>query len=101
MEDAAFLIPPLILLSFIPAYVAYHKGRSFGKWYLYGLVIWPLAVVHAIFIDARKPCPHCAEMIMYNARICPFCWSEQHGEVTAGKYVDNRRRDMAKRSTYN
>jgi len=36
--------------------------------------------------EGRIPCPYCAEMIMPNAKICPFCKSNISRE--AGRDVD-------------
>lgn len=35
-------------LAFLPASIAERKGKSFGLWYLYGFLIWIVAILHAI-----------------------------------------------------
>ncbi|MDE7366244.1 MAG: hypothetical protein K2N24_02690, partial [Lachnospiraceae bacterium] len=35
-------------LAFLPASIAARKGKSFGLWYLYGFLIWIVAIFHAI-----------------------------------------------------
>ncbi|WP_156970881.1 hypothetical protein [Andreprevotia chitinilytica] len=42
-----------VSLAAIPAMIANFKGRSIVGWYLYGFVIFPLALWHAI----RLPYP--------------------------------------------
>jgi hypothetical protein len=77
----------LPLLALIPALIAKSKGRSFGAWYVYGLLLWIVAFVHSLFLsvdqkalDARatstgenRKCPHCAEIIKSEARVCKHC----------------------------
>ncbi|MEI6871755.1 MAG: zinc ribbon domain-containing protein, partial [Verrucomicrobiota bacterium] len=39
-----------ILIAMIPAAIASHKGRSFLGWWFYGLLIWPITLIHALLI---------------------------------------------------
>jgi hypothetical protein len=39
------------LLGLIPAYVAQKKGRSFGLWWLYGALLFIVALPHALIMD--------------------------------------------------
>lgn len=83
------LITWLLLLSWIPGYIAYRKGRQFGTWFIYGIFLWIIAFIHALFLvqdqgtlDDRKlatgkvqRCPYCKELVHYEATICKFCRS--------------------------
>lgn len=76
------------LLGLIPAYIAKSKGReSFFLWWLYGALLFIIALVHALLLrtdeaalDKRKldegnvkKCPHCAEIIKREAKVCKHC----------------------------
>ena len=82
-------------LGLLPALIASKKGRNFGKWYLYGALLFIVALVHAILIDDRKPCHRCGEKIMSNALVCHYCNSEQPGIESTDKYTDKKRKEMA------
>ena len=63
------------------ATIAQHKGRNGALWLLYGLLLCPVAVVHAVFArhkngtsdEDRQKCPNCAASIPVETRICRHC----------------------------
>ena len=73
----------LVLLVFSPvsgavaAKFAQRQGRSWGVWFLLGMIFGPIAWLIGLFptIDrsARRQCPACAERVKIEARICRFC----------------------------
>ena len=40
-----------LLFGLIPAIIAHTKSRSFWGWWLYGFVLFPIALVHILFKD--------------------------------------------------
>ena len=68
---------PLLILSAIPAYIAQTKGKSFGTWYVYSILLLPIALIHSLVIkkdsaemesrsllEGNKKCPYCAELVL-------------------------------------
>jgi DNA-directed RNA polymerase subunit RPC12/RpoP len=75
-----------LIMAVVVSFVANAKGRSAGLWFLYGLVIWPIALIHAIVmsktVEALEQeklgqgnirCPNCADWVYKEAKTCPHC----------------------------
>jgi hypothetical protein len=43
------------LLGLIPAKIAQSKGYSFGKWWIYGFLIFIVAIIHACKLKSKTP----------------------------------------------
>ncbi len=68
------------ILALICGVVAYFitngkGGNRPGLWFLWGLLLGPLAIILALFLSGPK-CPKCKSRIHKDAQICPKCNSE-------------------------
>lgn len=80
------------ILAFIPACIAARKGRDFRLWYIYGTLLFAVAMVHCLFLeDKRSPeekrrdmindkrlctCPNCGLRITERDVKCSCCGKE-------------------------
>jgi gas vesicle protein len=80
------------LLGVIVGAIAKSKGRSFGVWWVYGTLLFIVAIIHVLVIapdkgnlerreiaEGGKKCPSCAEVVKVDANVCRFC---RHDFVT-------------------
>jgi len=78
------------LLAVIVGGIAKDKGYSFFEWWIYGTLVWPLAMLHVLFLETKpaaaaakarrrglRECPECAEWIKADARRCRFCGAHE------------------------
>lgn len=81
MNDGIFFLAILISLAAaaIPAVIAERKGRSFGLWFFYGFMLFPIALIHAAVINPnenapdKKKCSDCGGVIPKEAVVCAHC----------------------------
>jgi hypothetical protein len=73
------LLAFLAIFAAIPALIAQSKGRSALGFWIYGVLLLPIAIVHAALMKSnavkggRVACPACGEGILPQAIICPHC----------------------------
>src|SRR5438067_1783351 len=79
-----------LLCALMAGTIAAGKNRSYGAWFLLGLVTGPLAIVlvsrrpEVVPKALARPCPHCGRTIRKTAETCPFC----HGRTGEGPHID-------------
>jgi RNA polymerase subunit RPABC4/transcription elongation factor Spt4 len=97
-----------LLIGLIPAYIAKDKGRNFLLWWLYGTLLFIVAMLHALLMkadsktqeakalaDGGRKCPHCAEVVKAEAKVCRFCQRDLPPETVAAVLIG----DMADQQT--
>lgn len=87
------------VLGLIPAVIAYRKGRSFGLWWIYGSMLFIVALFHSLLLkpkiqppplatakvepsepalpEGTKRCQHCGQLIDALSMRCPVCKRDQ------------------------
>ena len=85
------------ILGLIPAVIAHRKGRSFGLWWIYGTMLFIVALFHALYFlkppaqpappveqlpvappepslpESTKQCAFCGQLIGVGSTKCPVC----------------------------
>jgi hypothetical protein len=62
-----------IFIGIIPAMIAKNKGKSFIGWYIYGVLLFIIALPHALLMKSAYQCPYCKSNIDPTATVCPKC----------------------------
>ncbi len=75
-----------VLLGLIPAVIARNKGHDFVRWWVYGALLFIVALPIVLIMkpnqeglerlqkaEGMRKCPLCAEMIKVDAKVCRHC----------------------------
>jgi hypothetical protein len=75
-----------ILLGLIPAIIAQQKGRRFIVFWIYGALVFIIALPHALLMNPTakasgnntlaqnvKKCIYCAQIIKVESKVCLYC----------------------------
>ena len=77
---APILAALLTVLGVIVGAIAQAYGRSFVDWFSYGFLVFPVALIHVLIAGRSTAmltkCPHCAELVKSEAKVCRYCHRE-------------------------
>tara|TARA_B100000683_G_scaffold213553_1_gene208507 strand:- start:674 stop:1138 length:465 start_codon:yes stop_codon:yes gene_type:complete len=77
-----------IIMGAITAMVAKSKGKSAFAWFVYGLLLWPIALTHALLSKAEndQPAENPATLDQADLRECPFCAEQIKAKASKCKH---------------
>ena len=73
-----YIIVIAVIIGLIPAYIAYRRGFSFIKWWIYGTLLFLIALPHSMVVkqDHEVKCPFCGGITKVGKGYCRRCGYE-------------------------
>jgi hypothetical protein len=80
--DTASILVLAAIIGLLPAWIASRKGQSFFGWWVFGGLLFIVALPIALMQKDRRPtCPDCREVVHSDAVKCPHCQSGIDGRI--------------------
>ncbi|WP_127068187.1 hypothetical protein [Veillonella sp. 3891] len=92
------------VIMLIPANIAHRKGKSFSLFAIYGILLWIVAIIHAIMLskdkvkvepDKYKVCPYCGETVLKVAKKCKHCHEMLDSEMSEVSLEENNNNERS------
>ena len=81
-----------VLLGLIPAAIAQRKGYDFVGFWLFGalmfIVALPVVLLMPANLTGKRKCPHCTEYVPVEAKVCKVCHRDLPSPPAAGWYAN-------------
>lgn len=85
----------LAVIGLIPAIIAAKKGRNFVVWWVYGMALWIIALIHAIML--KSPAQQAQEALLMSAsrggaeELERFAALKDKGLITEAEFAAKKR----------
>lgn len=89
------LILLLMVIGLIPAVIAAKKGRNFFLWWLYGMALWIIALIHSILL--KSPAQRAQEAMLLRGGVSSadelerFAKLKEQGLITEAEFAAKKR----------
>lgn len=67
------MVQLMFLCGFIPGAIAFLKGRHFLRWWIFGTLLFPPALIAALLVSRRRICRQCRARLDPAATRCRHC----------------------------
>jgi uncharacterized membrane protein len=96
----AAIVVAAFMLALFPALIARSKGRNFGLWYLYGLALFLIAMIHALVLKPiDEDLSRMNAMAAQADALTKFAQLKKDGLITEAEFEAKKRQLMGSDQT--